>query len=192
MKPAIYPVHFLNRRLLLMVLMAIVLNIQTYAQDYFPSDKDSKISVSIKNVGMNVECILTGLKGTIHFTVADLKSSFFDVSIDANTINTGIDVRDENLKTDEYLAVKKFPRISLSSRQISRGGNPETYFFKGVLVIKGISKEVLFPFRAKEENGGWLFSGELKINRSDFKIAPASEVLSNAMTINLLVSAQKK
>jgi polyisoprenoid-binding protein YceI len=175
-----------------MVLIAAALYMQAAAQDYFPSNKDSKIIVNIRNVGMNVEGILTGLEGTIHFTPTDLKASFFDVSIDANTINTGIDVRDENLKTDEYLAVKKFPRISLSSRQISRAPNAETYIFKGLLVIKGIGREIIFPFRAKEENNGWIFSGELKINRSDFKIAPASEVLSNAMTINLLVSAQKK
>jgi polyisoprenoid-binding protein YceI len=80
-----------------------------YGQNYRVVDNASSVKVSIKNAGMEIDGKLTGLEGDIHFNPADLKGSSFSVSIDANTINTGIDVRDENLRGDEYLDTKNFP-----------------------------------------------------------------------------------
>jgi polyisoprenoid-binding protein YceI len=108
-------------------------------------DNASSVKVSIKNAGMEIEGKLTGLEGDIHFNPADLKGSSFSVSIDANTINTGIDVRDGNLRGDEYLDTKKFPRISFVSKQIIALNKPNTYSMKGTITIKGISKEIVFP-----------------------------------------------
>jgi polyisoprenoid-binding protein YceI len=131
------------------------------------------------------------LEGEIHFNPADLKTSYFSVSIDANTINTGIDVRDSALLTDEYLAARSFPRISFVSRQISQPNKTGPFIVKGTLTLKGINKEVSFPFTAVPKNDGMLFTGEFRINRLDFKIAPGSTVLSDNMTVSLTVFAKK-
>lgn len=162
-----------------------------YGQNYRVLDNASSIKVSIKNAGMDIDGKLTGLEGEIHFNPADLKGSSFSVSIDANTINTGIDVRDENLRGDEYLDTKKFPRISFISKQVTALSKPNAYSMKGTITIKGISKEIVFPFTAVPKNDGLLFAGECKVNRIDFKIGVGSLVLSDNMVISLLVLAKK-
>jgi len=161
------------------------------AQTYSPVDKASTVKVIIKNLGMGIDGKLSGLEGEIHFNPADLKIASFSVSIDANTISTGIDVRDSALLTDEYLAARSFPRISFVSRQIGQPNKAGPFIVKGVLTLKGISKEISFPFTAVPQNDGMLFTGEFRINRLDFKIAPASTVLSNNMTVSLMVFAKK-
>lgn len=162
-----------------------------YGQNYRVIDNASSVKVSIKNAGMEIEGKLTGLEGDIHFSPTDLKGSSFSVSIDANTINTGIDVRDENLRGDEYLDTKKFPRISFVSKQVTALNKPNTYSMKGTITIKGISKEIVFPFTAVPKNDGLVFTGYFKVNRVDFKIGVGSLVLSDNMVISLSVLAKK-
>jgi polyisoprenoid-binding protein YceI len=162
-----------------------------YAQNYRVIDNLSSVKVSIKNAGMEIDGKLTGLEGDILFNPSDLKGASFSVSINANTINTGIDVRDENLRGDEYLDTKKFPRISFVSKQITALNKPNTYSMKGILTIKGISKEIVFPFTAVPKNDGLIFAGDLRVNRIDFKIGVGSLVLSDNMLISLSVLAKK-
>lgn len=163
-----------------------------YGQNYRVLDNASSVKVSIKNAGMDIDGKLTGLEGDIHFNPADLKTASFSVSIDANTINTGIDVRDENLRGDEYLDTKKFPRISFISKQVTTSNKPNTYSMKGTITIKGISKEIVFPFTAVPKNDGLVFTGDFKVNRVDFKIGVGSLVLSDNMVISLSVLAKKR
>lgn len=162
-----------------------------HGQNYQLIDNASSVKVLIKNAGMDVDGRLTGLEGNIHFTPADLKTAVFSVSIDASTINTGIDVRDENLRSDDYLDTKKFPRISFVSKQITAGSKPNTYSVKGTITIKGISKEIIFPFTAVPKNDGMLFTGEFRIKRLDFKIGVGSLVLSETMVVSLSVLTKK-
>jgi polyisoprenoid-binding protein YceI len=162
-----------------------------YGQNYRVVDNASSVKVSVKNAGMEIDGKMTGLEGDIEFKPTDLKGSSFSVSIDANTINTGIDVRDENLRGDEYLDTKKFPRISFVSKQITALNKPNTYSMKGTITIKGISREIVFPFTAVSKNDGIIFTGDFKVNRVDFKIGVGSLVLSDSLVISLSVLAKK-
>ncbi|MES2330600.1 MAG: YceI family protein [Bacteroidota bacterium] len=162
-----------------------------YGQHYQLVENASSVKISVRNAGMEIEGKLTGLDGEIFFNQADLKSSSFSVSVDANTINTGIDVRDKNLRGDEYLDTKKFPRISFVSKQIIAGNKPNTYSVKGTITIKGISKDIMFPFTAVAKNDGLLFTGEFKVYRLDFKIGVGSLVISDNMIVSLSVFTKK-
>lgn len=160
------------------------------AQVYQPVDKSSSIKVTVKNAGMDVEGILTGIEGDINFNPADLKTASFNISIDAKTINTGIDVRDENLRGQDYLNTSAHPRISFVSKQVTEV-KPGSYMVKGTLTIRGISKEINLPFTAVPKNEGMLFSGACRINRRDYKIGEGSLVLSESMQLSLNVFAKK-
>ena len=88
------------------------------AQSYRPVDDASEIKFTIKNFGLNVTGHFSGLSGTIQFNPSDLPASGFNVSIDANTVNTGIDMRDNHLKK-EYFNTEKFPTINFTSTSIT-------------------------------------------------------------------------
>jgi polyisoprenoid-binding protein YceI len=64
------------------------------------------------------------------------------------------------------------------------------YMF-GNLIIKGVSKEIKFPFKATPKDDGFLFEGEFKINRRDFKVGGNSLSLSDDVTVSLSVFAKK-
>ncbi|MEP6465258.1 MAG: YceI family protein [Parafilimonas sp.] len=159
------------------------------AQLYKTVDEKSKISFTIKNFGFNTPGSLTGLKGTIKFNPSDLPSSSFNVSVDVNTINTGIDARDNHLKKEEYFDVDKFPTINFVSTNITKDQNGFTV--SGNFTIKGVTKPISFPFTAQNQDNGLLLDGSFIINRKDFGVGGSSAVLSNTANINLKVFAIK-
>ncbi|MBV9988369.1 MAG: YceI family protein [Chitinophagaceae bacterium] len=161
-----------------------------HAQVYTPVDSRSEIKIIIKNVGMDTEGRMSGLQGTIHFNPAELKSASFDMSIDAASINTDIEPRDKTLKEAEYLNTAQYPRISFLSKQLSRLPGNNRYLMKGDITIKGITREISFPFSALPKDGGLQFSGEMKLNRKDFRIGTGSVVLSEGFTVMLQVFAR--
>ena len=170
----------------LAVFIAGILSV--YAQQYTPVNDKSEVKFTVKNFGLNTPGTLSGLKGTIQFNPSNLSTASFNVSVDVSTINTGIDMRDSHLKREEYFYTDKYPTISFTSTAVK--ANNDGYIVTGELTIKGISKNISFPFTAVTQNGGMLFTGNFSINRKDFDIGGSSAVLSNNVDINLKVYAQ--
>lgn len=152
-----------------------------------PVDEKSEVSFTIKNFGLNTSGTLKGLKGTIKFDASNPSASAFDVLVDVNTINTGIDNRDNHLKKEEYFDVEKYPAIKFVSGSIKKDN--ENYSVTGNLTIKGITKNISFPFKAENKDGGVLLTGEFTINRKDFNVGGSSAVLGNSVNVNLKVFA---
>ncbi|GGA85381.1 YceI family protein [Puia dinghuensis] len=159
------------------LLLALFIATPVKAQ-YQPLDKGSSVQFRIKNLGFNVTGSLTGLVGKISFDPAQPGDAVFDVSVDANSINTDNDMRDDHLRKESYFNVKQYPRISLISGKISlykRGA----YLFAGRLTIKNHSQDVSFPFTATEIDGGYQFKGTFTINRKDFDVGGFSTISDN-------------
>lgn len=158
--------------------------------NYVPVDAGSEVSFKIKNLGVSVGGSFSGLQGKIQFDPANPAASVFDASVDVNSINTGIDMRDDHLKKEEYFDVQNYPRMRFVSTKITagRGG---TYNMTGQLTIKGVTKEISFPFTARVQNGGYQFEGEFKINRRDFKVGGSSFTMSDNLTVHLNVLATR-
>lgn len=168
----------------------LLLTASTMPQKLIPSDNGSSVKFRIKNFGFNVTGSFKGLQGSIRFDPNDLASSQFDVSINAKTINTGIDMRDNHLRKSDYFDVENYPQIRFVSVKISPSTKPGTLFIFGRLTIKSVTKEISFPFRATPNDGGYLFSGEFTINRREFKVGGGSTISDN-LTVMLSVIAKK-
>ncbi|MFT4153508.1 YceI family protein [Parafilimonas sp.] len=160
------------------------------AQQYKPVDDKSEVKFTIKNFGINTNGTLNGLKGTIKFDPANLAASSFDVSVDVNTINTGVDGRDSHLKQDEYFNVAKYSVIRFISTSIEKNG--EDYAAKGNLTIKGITKPMSIPFTVKQNGEGLIFSGGFNINRKDFGVGGSSAVMGSEVNVSLKVFTVKE
>lgn len=140
------------RNILLTVFMLITLQPVLVAQHYKPVDESSSVKVVIKNLGMATDGIFTGLAGSIVFNSSDLRSSRFSVTIDAASINTDIPLRDSVLRGKNYLEADVNPHIELVSKQITRPNPAGPFQCKAILNLKGISKEVNFPFTVTPKN----------------------------------------
>jgi len=168
----------------------LLINLSGYSQSLSAVDKGSKVQFKIRNLGISVTGSFTGLEGKMVFDEKNLAGSSFQASIDASTINTGIDARNKHLRDEEYFDVKNFPRISFVSTKVTGSTKAGTFFLFGKLTIKNTTREISFPFTATPQEGGYLFNGEFKLNRRDFGVGGSSLVLSDNLTVQLAVLAK--
>jgi polyisoprenoid-binding protein YceI len=150
------------------------------------SNNDSKVEFKIKNLGFKVSGTFSGLDGSIHFDSQNPTEATFDVTVDANSVSTGIDMRDSHLRNDSYFDVKRYPRIRLMSTKITNSNKKGVLFFFGNLTIKNQTKAISFPFTAESQGAAYLFQGAFKINRKDFDIGGTSTI-SDELEVSLHV-----
>lgn len=176
-------------KLLYLLIAGALFMLDSGAQEYHPGDEGSSVKFRIKNLGIAITGSFTGLEGKIQFDPANPETASISATVDANSINTGIDMRDDHLRREEYFDVGHFPKISFVSENIRGSGRSGNYRVTGLLTIKGISKEISFPFQVKPQDGGLLFTGSFKINRRDWKVGGNSITLSDDLTVELSVFA---
>lgn len=168
----------------------LMLYVTAAAQALKVSDADSKISFVIKNLGVNVDGTLQGLKGKINFDPTNPATSVFDVTVDVSTINTGNQRRDKHLKADDYFDAATYPVMRFTSGQVvSKGGN--NYKAIGTLTIKNTSKKIGFDFTAIPSAKAYTFAGRFTIDRRDFGVGGNSMTMGDMVTVELMVVALK-
>ena len=83
-----------------------------------------------------------GVTGTVNWDDQDLSNSFVDVTIDANTVDTGEPKRDADLKSANFFDVAHYPTITFKSTKIERISAAKMKV-TGNLTIHGITKPVV-------------------------------------------------
>lgn len=103
----------------------------------------------------------------------DIFNSPLNVTVDASSINTNNTDRDNHLKSADFFDAENHKELSFKSTSFKQEDDDE-YELKGILTIKGISKEVALEVEfgginkdpwGNEKAG---FSVEGKINRKDW------------------------
>ena len=120
--------------------------IHSFAQSFTPVDSLSEVSFKIKNLGFNTTGHFSGLTGAITWVPDNLSGSHFDVQVQANTVNTGVDMRDGHLRGEDYFDAKNYPQIRFVSVKVTPSNKSGTLFVFGKLTMKGITKDLSFPF----------------------------------------------
>jgi polyisoprenoid-binding protein YceI len=162
----------------------------TKAQTYSPVDENGSVKFVIANLGFDVDGSLKGTKGKIVFDENNLGASYFDVSVETTTINTGNNTRDKHLRGKDYFDAAAHPQLKITSYRVAKSVTEGFYVLFAKLTIKGVTKEISFPFKAVAENGGMRFTGTFKIKRRDFGVG-GRNTISNDVDIKLNVFAKK-
>ncbi|MHB8261667.1 MAG: YceI family protein [Bacteroidia bacterium] len=151
----------------------------------------STISFKIKNAGFNVNGTFSGLAGIIEFNLTKTIGNKIDVSVDAKSVNTEGSGRDAHIKRDDFFAVEKFPKITMSATTFTKEANGK---FIGIfaLTIKGTTNKVPVEFTFTEQDSKATFMGSFKINRLDYKVGSSSFILNDDATISIEVTCRKK
>lgn len=161
-----------------------------HAQNYTPSDADSKVSFVIKNMGLDVDGTLKGLKGKIIFNPKSLATSQFDVTVEVNTINTDNTKRDNHLKNSDFFDAEKYPVIHIKSTKILPKGG-DKYFAQAILTMHGVSKNIQFDFIATPKADGILLTANFPLNRRDYNIGKASMTMADNLSVRLSILGKK-
>lgn len=104
----------------------------------------------------------------------DFTTAEIDLWIDANSINTGDEKRDEHLKSSDFFDVQKHKQITFTSSTIGKANADGNHELWGELTMIGITKNVKLNVQfggiVKDpwgsEKAGFTVTG--KINRSDW------------------------
>ena len=143
---------------------------------------------NIKFSGHGASGTFTGLKGTVDFNPNALSASNIAVSVDAASIQTGNNKKNEHAKGEGWFNVVQYPVITFTSSQFSK--QADKFLVKGTLELHGVNKEVEIPFTFNNN----VFEGSFKINRKDFAIKGSgpSFMVGSEFEISLKVPVIKK
>lgn len=145
----------------------------TTKQQWIADTAHSEVQFKVKHLVIST---VTGNFGKFSATVAADNDTFegaqVEVNIDANSITTNNEDRDNHLKSDDFFGTETYPSIQLKNGVISLEGG--SYKLKGDMQIKDVTKPIVldvdFNGVAKDPWGntkaGFEFSG--KINRKDY------------------------
>ena len=149
----------------------------------------------------NVKGRFNGMSGDIDLDEDDPTRTTIAVEVDVNSIDTGNERRDGELRGPGYFDAERFPVMSYKSRRIQRHAG--RYRIIGDLTLKGVTREVVLEAdfagvatdgRGKIRAG---FSAEAVINRKDFGVARSTpreggENVGDMVRILLEVAAIKQ
>ncbi len=171
--------------------LAIFGVVTAFGQTYTPTDAGSKVRFVIKNFGINTGGTFNGLAGNITFNPGNLSTASFNVSVDAKTVDTDMEGRDNHLRKAEYFDVEKYPKLTFRSTKVTTTNKEGYLYMTGIITIKNVSKEISFPFKQTSKDGGILFEGDFKLDRRDFGVGGKSFSMSDELNVELSVFAKK-
>ena len=167
--------------------------------------KKMNIDMSHSVVGFKVKhMMISTVRGTFGTVMGssegELENMNINVAVDATTVDTNDENRDNHLRGADFFDVENYPSIYFEAKGVNVTNNAIT----GELTIKGVTKEVTFSM---DYNGkgvdpwgntkhGFEISG--KINRGDFGLvwnAPLEAgglLVSDEVTLNIDIQATEE
>src|SRR5438309_10194370 len=128
--------------------------------------------------------------GTVVYDPADVTKTQIDVSIDAASVDTRVQMRDNDLRSPNFLDVQKYPTITFKSKKAESAGQGKVKV-TGDLTIHGVTKEAVLdvdgPTPPTPAMGGVRMGAEAttKINRKDFGVNGAPAMVGDDIQITL-------
>lgn len=123
---------------------------------------------------------------------AKIENSSFKITIEAASINTRIQRRDDHLRGKDFFDVATYPQITLVSKKITKTGAGK-YAVAGELTLRGVTKQIEIEIsQVLYENNRGRFRATFPINRKDFGMTynsnmnPIEDVVQAQVDINVL------
>jgi polyisoprenoid-binding protein YceI len=188
---------------ILALLSALLIAHSAFAADTYVFDKlHSTIGFEIRHLFSKVPGKFTDFSGQIQLDEANPEQSSVEVTIETASVDTGVKMRDDDLRSPKFFDVKKFPEITFKSTAVKKTGE-NTADVTGNLIMHGVTKEVVLKVEllgkgAGPKNStvsGWDASTALK--RSDYgltwnQIIEGTQMVGDDVQIELHVEADKK
>lgn len=148
------------------------------AQTIYTVDKNHfKVGFSATHFGIShVEGRFKNCSATLKSQKEDFTDAVIEMTAETKSIDTDIEMRDNDLRSDKWLDAEKFPTITFKSLSFKKI-NGNNYKLLGNLTIHGITKfvslDVVYNGKAlnpktKKSSVGFTITG--KINRNDYLV----------------------
>jgi polyisoprenoid-binding protein YceI len=150
----------------------------------------SAAQFAVRHMGIStVRGTFTKVSGDVKYSPSDLGKSSIDVVIDTKSVDTRVEMRDNDVRSDHFLDVAKYPTITFKSKSIAADGAGKLKV-TGDLTIHGVTKAVVLDVDGptpsmKDPKGNQHMgaSASTKINRSDFGMTGMAPMVGDEVTI---------
>ena len=136
----------------------------------------SSVTFTIRHMMSKVRGQMNIKEGWLEVDNDTLSTAKVDVVLDAASIDTGVEMRDNHLRSaDGHFDVANYPTITFKSKRIE-GTDRSNFKVIGDLTIHGVTKEVAlsasFNGEGKDPRGNRRvsFEAETKLNRKDYDL----------------------
>jgi polyisoprenoid-binding protein YceI len=179
-------------------LLPVVLTVcgSAWAGDEYKIDPvHSTVGFAVRHLAVStVHGRFNDFSGSIIFDEKDPSKSSVDVVIKTASINTDNNMRDNDLRSANYLDTTKYPELTFKSKSVEKKG--DGYVAHGTLTIHGVSKDVDLPFMLTGPisiKGAKALGAEagLPINRQDYGVTGGGAMVGNDIKIEISVEAHQ-
>lgn len=158
----------------------------------------SNVAFEIRHFFTQVPGRFNDFSGTIHHDPEDPANSKVEFTVQATSIDTRNDQRDNHLRSADFFDVEKFPTLSFKSTGVEGSGNELQV--TGDLTIHGVTKQVTIPVEFLGSMSTPMgpragFSTEFEIDRKEFGITwnraldQGGAILGDEVSIDIDVEA---
>lgn len=151
----------------------------------------SKVRFRVK-ASIPIEGTFERWDARLSFASTNPSSGVLELKIQADSVHTGSNMKDEKLKSENCFNVKKHPHITFRSTRI-RQTSPHTFEVVGTATIRGISKTETLTFIAdREGEGRGEIAGSLWFDRRDFDLGGSIPFVKIADEVELTIDFKAK
>jgi len=188
------------RTLSAVVVALAFLSLSAAAQENWQIDPaHSSAQFSVRHLGIStVRGAFTKVSGSVQYDAANPAKLTIQATIDTASVDTHVEMRDNDLRGPKYFDVQKYPTITFQSKKVEAAGSGKLKV-TGDLTIHGVTKEVVLdvdgPSAAIKDPWGnqrMGASGTTKVNRNDFGVSGGAGAIGDDITITLDVEMTKK
>ena len=163
-------------RLLLLITAAIAFTASALAQakTWKIDPNHTAAQFSVRHLGIStVRGAFTKVSGTATYDPADPGKDSIEVTIDASSVDTRVEMRDNDLRSPNFFDVAKYPTLTFKSKRVEVAGAGKLKV-TGDLTIRDVTRELRLPFtfRTADEQGvaSAYMNGKVTIRRLDFGV----------------------
>jgi polyisoprenoid-binding protein YceI len=169
------------------------------SQTWYLDPPHSAAQFSVRHMGIStVRGTFTKVGGVVVDDPSDRSKASVDVTIDANSLDTRVDMRDKDLRSDHYFEVAKYPTITFKSKRVEAAGAGKLKV-TGDLTIHGVTKEVVLnvdgptpPMKDPRGTSHCGVSATATISRADYGMTFGAPMVGDEVTIQLDVELVDK
>ena len=170
--------HFLGRVVLATAFAAVLSLPSSAATSVWQIDPNhSSAQFAVRHLGLStVRGAFTKVSGTVQLDDKDVTKSSVEVVIDAASVDTRVEARDKDLRSDHFFEVEKYPTLTCKSTKVEQV-EPGKLKVSGDLTIHGVTKQVVLdvdgptaPVKDPWGNQRAAANATTKINRQDYGV----------------------
>lgn len=168
-----------------------------FAQTWNWDKAHSQLNFGITHMTINeIDGTFSTVTATINSSKDDFSDAVVELTADVNSLNTGVEQRNNHLKSPDFFDAAKFGTLTFKSTSFKKTSG-KNYEVTGDLTLHGVTKSVTLNAvlngtvvnpQSKKTIAGFKVTGTIK--RTDFGIAPSFPATALSDDVQLSANAE--